>query len=300
MNLPSNVMHGKTVLITGGTGGIGKETARGLAKLGATVVVVGRHAGRGEAAVRELQRTTGNQQIHLLLADLSGQADVRRMADEFQQRFSQLHVLVNNVAGLYRYRQETADGIEATLALGHLTPFLLTHLLLPLLKASTPARIINVTSAGHSMAKLDFDDLQAQRWYRAVDIYVRVKLANLLFTYELARRLAGTGVTVNAVDPGGAHTRFTASTTPDMLPPLMRLLWPLVSRFTFQSPEIAAQSSIFVAASPDLRDVNGKFFGPNLKETRSSKASYDIEAARRLWRISEEMTGVMAGQLLTI
>lgn len=300
MELPSNIMRGKTALITGGTDGIGKATGIALAKLGAQVVIVGRDAKRGEAAVNELQQTSDSQTHHFLRADLSIQADVRRLTDEFQRRFSHLHVLVNNVAGVYRQRQETVDGVEATFALGHLAPFLLTHLLLPVLQADAPSRIVNVTSEGHSMAKLDFDDLQAQRFYRGIDIYVRVKLANLLFTYELARQLEGTRVTVNAVDPGGAHTHLTDSTTSDMLPPLMKVLFPLVSRFAFTSVEKAAESSIYAAAYPDLVSVSGRYFSPKLQETKSSKASYDTEAAHRLWRISEDLTGVRASEKLAV
>jgi len=298
MELPSNVMRGKTVLITGGTGGIGKATALALAKLGAQVVIVGRSSDRGIAAVREIQQQSDGPMPHFLRTDLSSQAEVRHLADEVEDRYSQVHVLVNNVAGVYRHRQETVDGVEMTFALGHLAPFLLTHLLLPTLQASAPARIVNVTSDGHSMAKLDFDDLQAQRFYRGVDIYARAKLANLLFTYELARRLEGAGVTVNAVDPGGAHTHLTESTTSDMLPPLMKVLWPLVSRFAFTTVEEAARSSIYAAASPDLNGVSGKYFSPKLQEARSSKTSYDIETARRLWQISEELAGIHVGETL--
>jgi NAD(P)-dependent dehydrogenase (short-subunit alcohol dehydrogenase family) len=300
MEYPSNIMRGKTVLITGGTGGIGKATALALSKLGAQVVIIGRNTSRGEAALHELQQVSGSQSHHFLRADLSSQAEVRRLAHEFQQRFSHLHVLVNNVAGVYRQRQETVDGIEATFALGHLAPFLLTHLLLPRLQASTPSRIVNVTSEGHSMAQLDFDDWQARHFYRAIDIYVRVKLANLLFTYELARQLDGTGVTVNAVDPGGAHTQLTDSTTSDMLPPLMKVLYPLVARFAFTSVEKAAASSVYAAASPDLANVSGRYFNTKFQEVKSSKASYDTEAARQLWRISEDLTGIRAGEKLAV
>lgn len=298
MELPPSSMQGRTVLITGGTSGIGKETARGLANLGAQVVVIGRNRSRGETAVHEIRQTSQNNDVHFLQADLSSQAQVRQVAEAFQKQFGVLHVLVNNVAGIYRHRQETVDGIEATLALGHLTPFLLTHLLLPLMSDSTPARIVNVSSDGHTIAKLDFNDLQANRFYRALDIYVRVKLMNLLFTYELARRVAGTGITVNAVDPGGAHTQLTDSTTSDMLPPMLRLLYPFISRFTFTSVEKAAESSIFAAASSEWEGISGKYIGTKLKEAKSSKTSQDIQIANRLWRISEELTGIHASEKL--
>ena len=296
MELPPNSMKDRAVLITGGTAGIGKETARGLAQSGAEVVIVGRNKARGEASVQEIRQLSYNDDVHFLQADLSSQAEVRQLAKAFQSQFDKLHVLVNNVAGIYRHRQETVDGIEATLALGHLAPFLLTNLLLPHLIDSAPARIVNVSSDGHTMAKLNFDDLQANKFYRGIDIYVRVKLMNLLFSYELARRLAHTGITVNAVDPGGTHTQLTDSTTPDMLPPLLRILYPLISRFTFTSVEKAAESSIFAAASPELEGVTGKYIGTKLKEVKSSQTSYDVDIARRLWRISEDLTGIRAGE----
>jgi NAD(P)-dependent dehydrogenase (short-subunit alcohol dehydrogenase family) len=163
---------------------------------------------------------------------------------------------------------------------------------------SASARVVNVSSDGHTVAKLDFDDLQAKRFYRALDIYVRVKLMNLLFTYELDRRIAGTGVTVNAVDPGGAHTQLTDSTTSDMLPPMLRLLYPLISRFTFTSVEKAAESSIFATAAPELEGISGKYIGTKLTEAKSSKTSQDVQIASRLWRISEELIGIHAGEKL--
>ena len=260
MDLAPNLMKDKTVLITGGTSGIGKETARGLAKLGAQVVIIGRNAINGKNAVEDLRRTSRNNDIHFLQADLSSQAQVRQVAEVFGHQFGVLHVLVNNVAGIYRHRQETVDGIEATLALGHLAPFLLTHLLLPRLRDNAPARIVNVSSDGHSIANLDFDDLQAKKFYRALDIYVRVKLMNVLFTYELARQVADWSITVNAVDPGGAHTQLTDSTTSDMLPPMLRVLYPFISRFTFTSVEKAAESSIFAATAPTLEGITAEIY----------------------------------------
>lgn len=295
MEYPSNSLRGKTVLITGGTGGIGgigKATALGLAALGAQVVLVGRDGGRGATALAEIRQATGNGALHFLQGDLSVQAEVRRVATTFRQRFTHLHVLVNNVAGVFRHRQESSDGIEATLAIGHLAPFLLTHLLLPALESSAPARIINVASEGHRMAQMDFEDVQARHFYRGIDIYMRVKLATLLFTYELARRLGDSEITVNAVDPGGARTELTAATTPDMLPPMLRLMWPLLARFAFTGVEKAAASSIYAAAAPALAGVSGKYFNPKLKAVPSSKASYDRTAAGHLWQLSAQLTGL--------
>lgn len=293
-------MHNKTVLITGGTDGIGKATATALAQQHAQVVIIGRNRQRGNDAVSEIQQLTGNANIHFLPADLSSQAEIHRVAAAFQSQFESLHVLINNVAGVYRKRQETVDGIEATLALGHLAPFLLTHLLLPTLKASAPARIVNVASDGHSMAKVELDDIQATTFYRGIDIYVRTKLYNLMFTYELARRLQGSQVTINAVDPGGAHTNLTDSTTSDMLPPIMKILYPLVSRFAFTSVEKAAESTIYAASSPELESKSGVYIGTKLKEIQSSKASQDVDLARRLWDISEDLTGIHTSETMAL
>lgn len=293
-------MQKQIILITGGTDGIGKATATSLAKAGAQVIIIGRNQGRGNNAVQEIKSLSNNQAVYFLQADLSSQADIRRLVDVVSQRFPNLNVLVNNVAGVYRHRQETVDGIEATFALGHLAPFLLTQLLLPVLKNNIPARIVNVSSDGHSMATLDFDDLQATQFYRAIDIYIRVKLANLLFTYELARRLDGTGITVNAVDPGGAHTQLTDSTTSDMLPPIMKLIYPIVSRFAFTSTEKASESTVHAVTSPTLAGVTGKYINTKLEETKSSKASYDRDTARRLWEVSEALTAIKTSAKLSV
>lgn len=286
-------MHGQVVMVTGSTGGIGKATATGLAKLGAQVVIVGRNKARGEAALDDIREQSGNPNIELMLADLSSQADVARLAAEFNARSDRLHVLVNNVGGLYARRQEITDGIEATFATNYLNGFLLTRLLLPTLKAGAPARIVNVNSGGHRQAALKFDDLQSQQGYQPLDAYGRAKLASVMFTYELARRLAGTGVTANAADPGGADTESTRAITPDMLPPFMRLMWPLTPLFRVlmgtPTVEKAAWSSVYLAASLEVEGVTGQYFSPRGKAVQSSKASYDVEAARRLWEISESL-----------
>ena len=288
-------MANKVVLITGGSGGIGKETAKGVAHQGATTVIVGRNERRSQQAVVEIQQAAGHQRVSFIAADLSSQAEIRRLAQQFKADYDRLDVLINNVGGLYGERWETADGIEATLAMNHLNPFLLTQLLLPLLKQSAPGRIVNLTTGGHRMAKLDFDDLQARQWYRGLDIYGQAKLANLLWTYEQARRLEEGGVTVNAADPGGADTSMTQNITPEMVPPFMRLLWPilgLMQRFIQTSPETAAHSSIYAATAPEMEGVTGKYIHPKGKIVRSSKASYDKTAARRIWQISVELTGL--------
>lgn len=285
-------MKDKIVLITGGTDGIGRETALGLAKLGATVVVVGHNHERGEAAVRDLQKQSGNERVYLMLADLTKMAQVRQLATSFQEKYGRLDVLVNNAISIHRQREETADGFEKTFAIGHLAPFLLTNLLLPLLKANAPSRIVNMTSDGHKMTELDFDDLQSTKWYRGVDIYMRAKLANLLFTYELARRLEGTQITVNAAEPGSADTTMMKATKPDMLPPMVRVMWPMIKR-TLGNPAQAALVPIHLASSPDLETVSGQYIGTTLKPVKSSAASYNVDLARRLWDMTAEMVGLL-------
>ena len=210
-----NDMHGKVVMVTAGTGGIGKVTATELAKLGARVVVIGRDAQRGRTALDDIRAQSGNPNVDLMLADLSSQAEVAHLVMQFRARYDRLHVLVNNIGGVQGRRTETVDGIETTFATTYLNVFLLTSLLLPLLKVSSPSRIVNVNSSVHRMAKLNFDDLQGRQRYQAPAAYGRAKLANVMFTYELSRRLAGTGVTANCADPGMADTPGTRANTRD-------------------------------------------------------------------------------------
>ena len=202
-------MTGKTVLVTGGTGGIGKATALGLATMGARLAITGRDRGRAEDAAREI-RAAGGGQVDVFVADLSSQSEVRRLADEVLQRLSRIDVLVNNVGGYWNTRHVTADGLERTFALNHLAPFLLTNLLLDRLKQSAPARVVTVSSNAQAMGRIDFDDLQGERSYSGARAYNQSKLANVLFTYELARRLQATSVTANALHPGVVSTSFGA------------------------------------------------------------------------------------------
>ena len=201
-------MEYKVVLITGGTSGIGKAAATAFAAMGAEVVVAGRNRERGEAAVGEIRRESGSEKVSLVLADLAVQAEVRELADEFKARYDRLDVLVNNAGLIQSRRTETPEGFELTLAVNHLAPFLLTNLLLDLLKSSAPTRIITVASEARRHAEIDFDDLQSERRYRAFPVYGMTKLANILFTYELAERLRKTGVVANCVHPGGVNTDF--------------------------------------------------------------------------------------------
>lgn len=285
MTTPNTSMNGKVCMVTGATSGIGQVTALALAQRGATVIAVGRSQEKSAALVEQIERQTGSTTVEYMLADLSSQQEIRRLAQQFQGRYQRLDVLVNNAGGLFISRQQSVDGIEMTFALNHLSYFLLTNLLLDTLKASAPSRIVNVASDAHESARLDFDDLQGQRRYSGIQAYGRSKLANILFTYELARRLAGTGVTVNTLHPGVVATNFGANN--GRLARVLRRVANLVSI----SPDQGAQTSIYLATSPDVEGVTGQYFVKQ-KAVPSSKASYDKAAAERLWRVSEELTGL--------
>jgi NAD(P)-dependent dehydrogenase (short-subunit alcohol dehydrogenase family) len=285
----SSTMKGKAVLITGATGGIGKETAKELAKLGATVVITGRNRERGEAAVEEIQQASGSYTTHLLLADLSSQADIRRLADTFKSQHERLDVLINNVGGLYNSRWETVDGIEATLAMNHVGPLLLTQLLLDVLKRSVPARVINVTG-GMPTLKLDLDNLQAEKGFLGLQTYSHAKVAMMAASYEFARRLEGSGVSLNVAYPGAASTDMTRNMTPAMLPPIMRLLWPVFRLFMSNTkPAKAARSSVYLASSPEVEGVSRAFFNTNSRKTDWPKDILNASKRQQLWKISEAL-----------
>lgn len=271
-------MRGKVCLVTGSNSGIGKETALGLARLGATVVMVCRDQSKGEAAQAEIKQKSGNPSVDLLIADLSSQQSIRHLAQVVIARYPQVHILVNNAGMSPSHRAVTIDGIEKTLAVNHLAPFLLTNLLLDHVKASAPARIVTVASAAQNA--IDFDDLQNEKRYSVWEVYGQSKLANILFTYELARRLEGTGVTANCLHPGVVSTNLARD-----LNPLFRVM----ARLFFTSAEKGAHNSIYVASSPEVEGKSGKYFVKQ-REARSSAASYDTASAQRLWRISEQLT----------
>jgi NAD(P)-dependent dehydrogenase (short-subunit alcohol dehydrogenase family) len=278
-------MEGKVCLVTGATSGIGLVTARELARSGARVVLVGRDPARCESAVRKIAAQTGGREPETLLADLSSQQQVRALADQFRARHGRLDVLVNNAGALWFDRRVTADGLEMTFAVNHIAYFLLTHLLLDTLKASAPSRIVNVASAAHYGATLDFDDLQGERGFAGWRAYCRSKLANILFTYELARRLEGTGVTANTLHPGLVATGFASGNGWRG-----KLLRTVVRLFAIDE-ERGAKTTIYLATSPEVADVSGRYFDRQ-RAVSSSDASRDEEAARRLWRVSEELTGL--------
>jgi retinol dehydrogenase-12 len=279
----ANPMHGKVCVVTGATSGIGLVTAETLARQGATLIVVGRNPERGAATVSRIQRETGNSAVELMLADLSAQTQVRQLASEIQRRFARLDVLVNNAGALFGQRQLSQEGIEMTFALNHLAYFLLTNLLLEPLKASTSARIVNVSSEAHRRARLDFADLQGQRRYSGWRAYARSKLANILFTYELARRLEGTGIMANALHPGFVATNFGRNSR-SITAMFFRIL-----QLAAISPEEGSQTIIYLATSPQVKDITGEYF-VRQKAVRSSPPSYDRAAAERLWQVSAELT----------
>ena len=283
-------LAGRVCLVTGATSGIGKATATGLARLGADLVLVARDPARGAATMAEIRSVTGNPRIELLQADLSSQAAIRQAAEDYRRDHDRLHVLVNNAGGYWATRHTTADGLERTFALNHLAYFLLTNLLLDLLRAGAPARIVNVTSSAQAFGDIHFDDLQFERRYRGQAAYNQSKLANVLFTYELARRLDGSGVTVNCLAPGVTRTNFGREDSG----PVMRLLTPLARPF-MRSPEEGAATAVWLASSPEAEGVTGSYYlrrrgGPTAR--RSSRRSYDTQLARRLWQVSEELTGL--------
>jgi retinol dehydrogenase-14 len=285
--VPNGPMAGKTVLVTGATSGIGRATAMGLAAMGARLGITGRDRDRTGEAAAEI-RAAGASQVDLFVADLPSQLEVRRLADEVLQTYPRLDVLVNNVGGYWNTRHVTADGLERTFALNYLAPFLLTSVLLDRLKQSAPARVVTVASNAHSTGQIDFDDLQSERSYSGSRAYSQSKLANVLFTYELARRLPASAVTANALHPGVVNTSFGAEDPGGV----QRLFVPFVRPF-LKTPGQGAATSIHLASSPDLDQVSGRYFA-NSKPKRSSKASYDEAAAARLWQVSAELVNLTA------
>ena len=285
MQTRSGPMAGRTVLVTGGTGGIGKATALGLARMGAHLAITGRDHARAEDAAREI-RVAGGGQADVFVADLSSQADVRRLAGEVLGRLPRIDVLVNNAGGYWHTRHVTADGLEHTFALNHLAPFLLTHLLLERLEQSTPARVVTVSSNVQAIGRIDFDDLQGERSYSGARAYNQSKLANVLFTYELARRLPGTSVTANVLHPGMVRTAFGAEDPGGA----QRVFTPVMRPF-MKGPARGAATSIHVACDPGLDQVTSRYFAGS-KPRKSARRSYDEAVAARLWRVSADLAGL--------
>jgi retinol dehydrogenase 14 len=285
--IPGRQLAGRMVLVTGGSGGIGRATALGLAVMGAQLAITGRDRERTEAAAREI-REGGGGRVDVFVADMSSQAEVRRLAAEVLQALPRIEVLVNNVGGYWDSRHVTIDGLERTFALNHLAPFLLTNLLLARLRASVPARVVTVSSGAHTMGRIDFDDLQGERSYSGMRAYSQSKLANILFTFELARRLGTGGVTANALHPGMVRTGFGAEDSGT----LQRIGTPLMRPF-MKTPAQGAATPIYLASSPEVEGVTGCYF-VGCKPRRSSGRSYDDAMAARLWQVSADLVGLSA------
>lgn len=279
-------LTGKTCLITGGNAGIGKETAKGIAKLGATVILACRNLEKGKRAVQEISQFSGNSNIDVIECNLSQPESIRTFVAKFTAQYSHLHILINNAAGFFYKRQETKEGYELTFATNYLGPFLLTNLLLDIMKVSIPARIINVSSNGQMMAKLTEENIMLQNGYSSIKAYGNSKLALTMFTYELAHRLIGTGIDVNAVHPGEIKTDFGVSNSPWYFKP-MHALGGLFKK----TPEQGAETSIYLASSPDVEGMTGKYF-INCQPKRSTKKSYNIEWQHKIWAIGKKLTGL--------
>lgn len=279
---------GKSIVITGGNAGIGKETAVGLAQQGARVVITSRDVGRGAAAVAEIRERSGSEAVEAMQLDLASVESIRAFATDLLARDDRLDVLVDNAGLILRRRTETEDGFETTFGVNHLGHFLLTNLLLDRVRASAPSRVVVVSSDAHKQAGggLDFDDLQSEGRYRAVRAYGRSKLANIYFARELARRLDGSGVTANALHPGFVASRFARDGD---LGWIAHIGMPLVRPFAISSIE-GARTSIYLASSPDVEELTGHYFY-KCAPTAPSTVAHDDDAAKRLWAVSEELVG---------
>ncbi len=277
------------VLVTGSTSGIGKETAKGLAERGMSVILHGRNEKRGKEALREIREETGNDNLDLIFADFSCFEEVRELAPQVRENHDRMDVLVNNAGTVFSERKLNEDGIELTFTVNHLAPFLLTNLILDILKDNAPSRIVNVSSGGHKGTSLDFDALTGEEGPGMWQAYKQSKLANILFTYELAERLEGTGVTVNCLHPGGVSTRLARDNS------ILGFIW---NHLPFlRSPESGAETSIYLASSPEVEGVTGKYFVDREPE-RSSDYSYNEDAWERLWEVSKELTNLREEEMI--
>lgn len=277
--------NGTICLITGATSGIGNATALSLAHQGATTLLVSRNREKGEKILREIVERTGNKEVRLYVADLSSQKSIRSLTGEIKTDHPRIDVLVNNAGGVFDTRVLTVDGIELTLALNHLAYFLLTDLLMGMLQAAPSARVVSVSSQAHQFGTMKFGDLGYEHGYNSMKSYAQSKLANILFTYELARRTAGTNITVNTLHPGAVRTNFGKQ-----LSGIAGFVFKHLDLF-MRSPEKGAQTVIWLASAAEVEGVSGKYF-LDRKEIRSSKISYDESVAKRLWEVSAQMTGI--------
>lgn len=288
MTANASPMAGKICLVTGTTSGIGKEAARGLAKLGATVVAIARDKQRGEAVVQDIIQSTGNKNVELLLCDLSSIASMKAAAAEFKRRHDKLHVLIHQ-AGLYTSkRQVTPEGLETLFVVNHLAYFVLTVLLLDVLKPSAPSRIIIGTGGLFVQGTIDFDDLQGEKQFKPMKALAQSKLGNMLLLHELTRRLEGTGVSVTAFEPGAVKTNLGVGES-GLFAVMMA-----VARFFGQTPEQAAKVPVHLASAPQLEGVTGKYFTHKLQIADPGKKAQDSEVARKLWDASAKLAGLPA------
>ncbi len=278
-------MQNKNILITGASAGIGLETAKFLAKKGANIYIVARTIEKAKSAVEEIKKHSGNNNIYFFTADLSSQKEVRRLAEEVKAKLTKLDVLINNAGAAFQHFQLSADNIEMSLATNHLSYFLLTNLLLDLMKKSAPARIVIVSSDSHYRGKIDFDDLYMTKDYDGLKAYERSKLGNVLFTLELAERLNGSGVTINALHPGRVKTDIGFKNTGL----LYKIGWTIVKLFLSVSVEKGAETSIYLAHSEDVKNVSGKYF-TDCKQKWHSRYSQTPGMKEKLWEISEKLT----------
>jgi NAD(P)-dependent dehydrogenase (short-subunit alcohol dehydrogenase family) len=289
-----SVMKEKICIITGSNSGIGKETAIGLAEMGATIVMVVRDKGRGEKARTEIVKQTGNSSVDLMICDLSSMSSIRQFAAEFKKKYDRLDVLINNAGATFSKREVTSEGFERNFAVNYLGPFLLTHELLGLLKSSAPSRIINVSSGLAKNGRVDLDDLQSEKNYAGTKFYSpsrapaydNAKLMLMMFTYELARRLKGSGVTVNVLMPGFTATNLGKSSGSLSSYIMFKMVRPMQ-----QSARKGAETSVYLASSDEVKDLTGKCFAKK-KEVTSCPASYDEELQKRLWNKTESMLGL--------
>lgn len=283
-------MEGKVCLVTGGSRGIGFHIARGLAMMGGFVVLASHDRQRGERASRKINAFVLKRRTDFMLVDLSSQDEIHKFTGEVQEKYGHLDVLVNNAGGFFLKRRESVDGIEMTFALNHLNYFLTTHLLLDTLLVAESPRIVNVASEAHRRAKMHFEDLQFENGYSGLRAYKQSKLANLLFTYQLARRLADTPATVNALHPGFVNTQLGKQNK------LVRFVMDGVHDLFAKSPEQGAKTALYLATSPQVEGVTGEYF-INKAIVPSSPKSYDNESSERLWEISEKLCGLTTGQM---
>jgi len=279
------MIKGKTVVVTGANSGIGFETSIALAKMGAKVIMIARDPKLGQEALNQVKEKSSNKEVELLLCDFSSLANVRKLAEEIIKKCSKLDVLVNNAGKTFGTRGLTADGFEWTFGVNHLASFLLTNLLLPLLKKSAPSRIVNTASVAHTFGHINFEDIMAEKKYSEMTAYSQSKLANVLFSSALSKKLAGTNVTSNSLHPGVVGTRFAVAGG------TFSKIFYTWFKFLMKTPAEGAKTTIYLASSPEVEGVTGKYFS-NCKAVTPSKEAQDDSVAKRLWELSEKLTGL--------